>query len=126
LESRILTPLLILFDSCLFSMTKKPLKIVMIRRGQSNVSNVASQNLITFIRKKVLLGSDELSGDGKNWIRVDRHSQLRKYFLSQEEGGPKLIQSIPDNEAQADEFLPPPGLTNNLEELADLLKDING
>jgi len=61
-------------------MTKKPLKIVMIRRGQSNVSNVASQNLITFIRKKVLLGSDELSGDGKNWIRVDRHSQLRKYF----------------------------------------------
>ena len=46
------------------------------------VSDVPSENLVTFIRKNVLLGTDELSGDGKNWIRVDRHYQLRKYFLN--------------------------------------------
>lgn len=77
----------------------------MIRRGASKVSKVSSENLVTFIRKKALLGSDELSADGKSWIRVDRHYQLRKYF----EGV--------DN--------PPPGLESNLEEMADLLKDIN-
>ncbi len=89
----------------------KPLKVVMIRRGNSKVSNVPSQNLITFIRKKVLLGSDELSGDGKSWIRVDRHYQLRTYFLKNSEEGSVMR--------------PPPGLENELAEVADLLKDIN-
>ena len=59
----------------------------MIRRGESKVSNVPSENLITFIRKRALLGTDELSGDGKNWIRVDRHYQLQKYF-------PKLLVAV--------------------------------
>jgi hypothetical protein len=108
-------------------MSKTPLKVVMIRRGKSNVSNVASPNLITFIRKKVLLGSDELSGDGKNWIRVDRHYQLRKYFANNEEvaAEPVADKPKPEKYAESDEFRAPPGLTNNLEELADLLKDIN-
>jgi hypothetical protein len=97
-------------------MPKKPLKTVMIRRGQSEVNNVSSQNLITFIRKKVLLGSDELSGDGKDWIRVDRHYQLKKYF-PEEESKNDSVEMV--------NLRPPPGLTNNLEELADLLKDIN-
>ena len=88
----------------------------MIRRGKSMVDNVSSQNLITFIRKKLLLGSDELSGDGKSWIRVDRHYQLKKYFPE----GQETIDSAPMGE-----LCPPPGLTHNLEELADLLKDIN-
>ncbi len=91
-------------------MPAKPLKVVMIRRGKSKVSNVSSENLITFIRKKVLLGTDELSGDGKSWIRVDRHYQLREYFLDMEPGEMNL----------------PPDLEGNLEELAGLLKDING
>jgi hypothetical protein len=98
-------------------MPRKPLKVVMIRRGKSEVNNVSSQNLITFIRKKVLLGSDELSGDGKEWIRVDRHYQLKKYFSGQK----KVTEGV-----DTVEILPPPGLTSNLEELADLLKDING
>jgi len=90
----------------------------MIRRGKTKVNNVSSQNLVTFIRKKVLLGTDELSGDGKNWIRIDRHYQLRKYFLIDEErqAGMELMG----------ELSPPPGLKGDLEELAVLLKDING
>ena len=95
----------------------KPLKVVMIRRGKSIVNNVSSKNLITFIRKKVLLGSDELSGDGKGWIRVDLHYQLKKYFPERR----ATVDSV-----AIDDLRPPPGLTHNLEELADLLNDING
>lgn len=100
----------------------------MIRRGKSNVSNVASQNLITFIRKKVLLGTDELSGDGKSWIRIDRHYQLRKYFPENEEAAVKQSgnESMSGNYIEPDELRPPPGLANDLEEMAELLKDING
>jgi len=111
------------------SMPRKPLKLVMIRRGKTIVNNVSSQNLITFIRKKVLFGTDELSGDGKNWIRVDRHYQLRKYFPIDKEGPatmelagkPKLGDYV-----EVGELSPPPSLKGDLEESADLLKDING
>jgi hypothetical protein len=102
-------------------MSRKPLKIVRIRRGLSEVSNVASENLITFIRKKLLLGTDELSGDGKDWVRVDRHYQLRKYFQSNDDEKRSKVSVQDDLEA----LIAPPGLTSNLEELADLLNDIN-
>jgi hypothetical protein len=104
-------------------MTAKPLKVVMIRRGDSKVSNVPSENLITFIRKKILLGTDELSGDGTSWIRVDQHYQLRNYFLINEEAilgsrnDPELDGSINPNL--------PPGLKDDFEEMASMLKDIN-
>tara|TARA_Y100001960_G_C14323450_1_gene656551 strand:- start:307 stop:618 length:312 start_codon:yes stop_codon:yes gene_type:complete len=102
-------------------MPRKPLKIVMIRRGQSEVSNVASENLITFIRKKLLLGTDEISGDGKDWIRVDRHYQLRKYFQINSTRKNQKIAVRNDMETS----VPPLGLTSKLEKLADLLNDIN-
>jgi len=99
----------------------------MIRRGETKVTNVSSQNLITFIRRKVLLGTDELSGDGKNWIRVDRHYQLRKYFPSDEEG-PATMELAgkpkPGDYIEVGELCP--DHKGNLEEVADLLKDING
>jgi len=98
----------------------------MIRRGETKVTNVSSQNLITFIRRKVLLGTDELSGDGKNWIRVDRHYQLRKYFPSDEEG-PATMELAgkpkPGDYIEVGELSP--DHKGNLEEVADLLKDIN-
>ena len=108
-------------------MPRKSLKLVMIRRGETKVTNVSSQNLITFIRRKVLLGTDELSGDGKNWIRVDRHYQLRKYFPSDEEG-PATMELAgkpkPGDYIEVGELSP--DHKGNLEEVADLLKDING
>ena len=107
-------------------MATKPLKVVMIRRGNSNVSDVPADNLITFIRKNILLGTDELSGDGKSWIRVDRHYQLRKYFSIDEKEAALLgAQNKPSSDDPAP-LKPPPGLKNDLEEMASLLKDING
>ena len=101
----------------------------MIRRGKTKVNNVSSQNLITFIRKRVLLGTDELSGDGENWIRIDRHYQLSKYFLIDKEGpGTMELAGKPKlgDYVEVGELSPPPGLKGDLEELADLLKDISG
>lgn len=97
----------------------------MIRRGNSRVSNVSSENLITFIRKKILIGTDELSGDGKNWIRVDRHYQLRKYFSGIEKDSAPLK---PQDEISSEmaNLSSPPYLERNLKDLAELLKDING
>lgn len=107
-------------------MPVKPLKVVMIRRGNSKVSDVPAENLITFIRKNTLLGSDELSGDGKSWIRVDRHYQLRKYFSSDEKEAVVLgAQNKPGSDDPAP-LKPPPSFKNDLAEMARLLKDING
>jgi hypothetical protein len=107
-------------------MPTRPLKVVMIRRGNSKVSDVPAENLVTFIRKNILLGTDELSGDGKSWIRVDRHYQLRKYFSSNEKE--EVILGVHDtpNANDTPQLNPPPGLKNDLEEMASLLKDING
>ncbi|MEC9424019.1 MAG: hypothetical protein VYC01_06720, partial [Nitrospinota bacterium] len=59
---------------------RQPIKMVMVRRGAGNILNVPTQKLKTFIRKRALLGTDEISGDGKNWIQIDQHYQLRKFF----------------------------------------------
>ncbi len=107
-------------------MSTKPLKVVMIRRGNSKVSDVPAENLITFIRKNMLLGTDELSGDGKSWIRVDRHYQLRKYFSSDEKEEAILGEHDTSNSGDTTQLNPPPGLNNDFEEVASLLKDING
>lgn len=109
-------------------MPKKPLKVVMIRRGDSKVDSVPSENLVTYIRRRVLLGSDELSGDGKSWIRVDRHYQLRKFF-SESDQTPENLE-VAGNSMLGDSFdkdvvKPPAGLENDLENMADLLRDIN-
>jgi hypothetical protein len=107
-------------------MPAKPLKVVMIRRGNSNVSDVPADNLITFIRKNILLGTDELSGDGKSWVRVDQHYQLRKYFSSNEKEEALVVAQNKPGSDDPVPFKPTPSLKNELEEMASLLKDING
>ena len=107
-------------------MPAKPLKVVMIRRGNSNISDVPADNLITFIRKNILLGTDELSGDGKSWVRVDQHYQLRKYFSSNEKEESLVVAQNKSGSDNPVPFIPPPSLKNELEEMASLLKDING
>ena len=107
-------------------MPVKPLKVVMIRRGNSNVTDVPADNLITFIRKNILLGTDELSGDGKSWVRVDQHYQLRKYFLSNDKEEALVVAQNKSGSDNPLLFKPTPSLKNELEEMASLLKDING
>ena len=98
--------------------------MVMIRRGSITFHSVPVQQLFTFIRKKVLLGADEISGDGKSWIRIDRHYQLRKFF-SNEDHGSKVSESEPDLSVEHENFETPVHIENQFQEVADLLKEIN-
>ena len=103
---------------------QKPIKMVMIRRGSITFNSVPVQQLFTFIRKKVLLGADEISGDGKSWVRVDRHYQLRKFF-SNEDYVIKVSESEPDLSVEYENFETQANLENQFQEVADLLKEIN-
>lgn len=103
---------------------QKPIKMVMIRRGSITFHSVPVQQLFTFIRKKVLLGADEISGDGKSWVRVDRHYQLRKFFSNEDNGG-NFLESEPNLSEENEIFEAQANLENQFQEVADLLKDIN-
>ena len=103
---------------------RKSIKVVMIRRGPITFRSVPVQQLFAFIRNKILLGADEISGDGKSWIRVDHHYQLRKFF-SNEDHGIKLLESEPDLSVEHENFETPAHIENQFQEVADLLKEIN-
>jgi len=105
-------------------MTQKPIKLVIIRRGAITTPNIPTQKLVSFIRKRVLLGADEISSDGKNWIRVDRHYQLRKYF-SNEDRQTSILQKRNDLSREVEISGSPPDLENELEGVAKLLREIN-
>ena len=98
--------------------------MVMIRRGSITFHSVPVQQLFAFIRKKVLLGADEISGDGKSWVRVDRHYQLRKFFSNEDNGG-NFLESEPNLSEENEKFEAQVNLENQFQEVADLLKDIN-
>ena len=103
---------------------RKSIKVVMIRRGPITFRSVPVQQLFAFIRNKVLLGADEISGDGKSWIRVDHHYQLRKFF-SNEDDGINFLESEPNLSGENENFETQANLENQFQEVADLLKEIN-
>ena len=98
--------------------------MVMIRRGSITFHSVPVQQLFAFIRKKVLLGADEISRDGKSWVRVDRHYQLRKFF-SNENHEIKFFELEPNLSGENENFETQPNFENQFQEVADLLKEIN-
>ena len=100
-----------------------PVKVVMVRRGSVTIPSVPTQKLRTFIRKRALLGSDEISGDGKSWVRADSHYQLSKFFTS-EDGKNNSTSQSGNTGLEFSES--PPNVESNLQEVVDLLKDING
>ena len=97
-------------------------KVVMVRRGSVTIPSVPTQKLRTFIRKRALLGSDEISGDGKSWVRADSHYQLSKFFT--EDGKNNSTSQSGDTGLEFSENLLK--VENNFQEVVDLLKDING
>ena len=105
-------------------MTQKPINLVMVRRGAITIPDVPTQKLLTFIRKKALLGTDEISADGKKWVRVDRHYQLREFFLNAD-CQTKVSKEKSDLSGEFHFYEIPPDLENDLEEAVNLLRDIN-
>ena len=103
---------------------RKTIKLVMVRRGAITIQNVPTQKLQTFIRKKALLGTDEISGDGKNWIRADRHYQLGKFFSNDDcQGNILTAKKNISNDFQFPERSV--DMEKDFQEVVDLLRDIN-
>ena len=63
--------------------TKKKAEAVIIRRGGALLGKLPAQKVPILIQKKKLFPSDRLSADGKIWVRLDKHGQLKKYFNDQ-------------------------------------------
>ena len=104
--------------------TRKPIKIVMVRRGLGNILSVPTKKLKSFIRKRALLGTDEISGDGKKWIQIDRHYQLRKFFPKNiEENVLKVNKLDSADELEVSEIST--DIKNKFRQVADLLNEIN-
>ncbi|GJL79790.1 MAG: hypothetical protein NPINA01_27790 [Nitrospinaceae bacterium] len=120
----------------------QPLFTVMIRRGNKVVKDIPTKMLVPYIEGKKLLRTDAISGDGVKWTRLDEHFQLAKYF--KDDTSPKVLRDAPSPFPQEEEpeleeegvcpsddetpaVLPsrPPQLDDQLNELADLLKDLN-
>ena len=72
------------------------------------VRDIPTHSLIPRIREGRLHGDDEISGDGKRWVRLDRHHQLARYFTP---------------EASALNF--PPGMEDRFSKLSKMLKELN-
>jgi TPR repeat protein len=61
----------------------KPKKIIHFKRDNGIVILFASKSIVPSIKKGDLIGSDQISSDGKNWFRLDKHPQLAHLFTTQ-------------------------------------------
>ena len=84
-------------------------KRVSIRRDGKVVRNVLTKLLLSEIKQGRLRKGDEISADEVHWVRLDRHFQLSKFFLTD--------SSKPNNL--------PSDFDQNLSELSEILKDLN-
>lgn len=83
-------------------MSDTKLSHVQLRRGFEVETEYPAKSLVQAIEKNELLPTDQISGDGKIWIRLDQHKQLEKLFHDK-------IDSL-DREPEA---LPPPQQLQN-------------
>lgn len=122
--------------------SSRPFNTVMIRRGAKVARGIPARKLVAYIQEKKLLPTDEISGDGRRWTRIDQVRHLARYF----NGDPKSEMvadpaSIFPQEKEitvsrwSENFLSrglsstppsrPPGVENELARLAKMLEDIN-
>ena len=109
---------------------------ISLRRGEKVMLNYSTRMLFQAIKKGKLLATDEYSLDGQHWVKLGIHKQLGKYLKktasSSDEPDPGNAVDSPsasNNETSdaSDEAhsSPPPGLNDELQKMADLLKGIN-
>ncbi len=110
---------------------------VLVRRGSNIARGFPVKLLIPYIECKKLLGSDEISGDGVHWMRLDRHKVLSRYFSNPVQWvpeapspfsgeAPELPLEAEGGAAMKETEVPkPPGLDKQLASLAEMLRDLN-
>jgi hypothetical protein len=72
--------------------TQNKVPVVLIRRRGALLGRLPVRDLPRKIKGKVLFPSDRMSVDGKNWVRLDRDSKIRKYF--REESLPQPLRPV--------------------------------
>jgi hypothetical protein len=108
---------------------------ISLRRGSRVMKDYSTRLMFQAIKNGKLFATDEYSLDGKNWVKLGSHDQLRKYLdktpakVEKNLEDPTHKSSVP-NKPVIDEIdegpgRPPPGLENDLQKIADLLKGIN-
>lgn len=118
-------------------------RTVLIRRGSEVIGDFPTKDLIAYIKSRRLRRSDEISGDGSQWLRLDQHKQLEPYFpreqetpsitpISEPPAQKEFSPTLPEvSNREVDEPTsspnPSPSLKvkNELERLAKMLSDIN-
>jgi hypothetical protein len=108
---------------------------ISLRRGNRVMKDYSTRLLFQAIKNGKLLATDEYSLDGKNWVKLGSHDQLKKYLdktpAKVEQNHEKPLNkpsatSKPTNvEIDEEPASPPPDLDENLQNIADLLKGIN-
>ena len=78
----------------------KPKKIIHFKRDNGVVILFASNALVSAIKKGRLIGSDQISSDGENWFRLDKHPQLTYLFTTQLQNRKKIDQPQPSKVSQ--------------------------
>ena len=114
--------------------SKMPEKISL-RRGSRVMKNYSTRLMFQAIKNGKLLASDEYSLDGKNWVKLGSHDQLKKYLdktpakAEKKQEKPATFSSV-QIKPVTDEIVdgpgvPPPDLDESLQKIAEQLKGIN-
>ncbi len=109
---------------------------VMIRRGTRVARGIPARRLGSYILDKKILCTDEVSGDGRKWIRADQLRHLVPYFsvktpIKEKQASASIfpqVESAPPEYSTAEMREVPlnsPGVKNELARLARMLEDIN-
>ena len=106
--------------------TPMPEKICL-RRGPKIVRNYSTRLLFQAIKDGKLLATDEYSLDGQHWVKLGSHRQLEKYLNKE----PSAVdtptvsnnETVDQNSEESGSL--PPGLNDDLQKLADMLKSLN-
>jgi hypothetical protein len=85
-----------------------PKKAIYLKRGCEVEENFPSKSLVPAIKKGELIGSNQISADGKSWIRLDKHSQLAHLFESEIKN--KAIIGQPESSAILETKPEPPSV----------------
>ncbi|MGV7220062.1 MAG: hypothetical protein ACQ9MH_00900 [Nitrospinales bacterium] len=108
---------------------------ISLRRGGRVMKDYSTRLMFQAIKNGKLFATDEYSLDGKNWVKLGSHDQLRKYLDKTPANVEKNLEplthksSVPDkptiDEIGEEPGKPPPNLDKDLQNIADLLKGIN-
>lgn len=108
---------------------------IFLRRGNKKPRHFPTRLVFQAIKGGNLLATDEYSFDGKKWAQLGSHKQLAKLLnknpsakeidLAQAVKAPPISSKKDPAQDIEEPGPPPPGLNDDLEKLAELLKGIN-